>query len=366
MNILEEPTVELVTSSWLWAPFLKCDDANPVIEPLAHSRFYCPLSEKPVAWESYHTFNPAAVVRHGKIYLLYRAEDDSGLGIGRHCSRLGLAVSEDGLHFERRLVPVFFPDKDDQVGSEWPGGVEDPRLVETEDGTYVLTYTQYNRQRTRLGVATSRDLMHWQKHGFAFDEECFAATGFDGGKFAGNKAGAIITRREGNRLIATKIKGKYGMYWGEGRVYFATSEDLIHWEPLLDAQGNLQLILGSRPGKFDSDLAEPGPPAVITEQGILLIYNGRNAAEDNDPGLPVDTYSAGQALFDAADPTRLIQRADSPFLKPERSYEVTGQYGAGTVFVEGLVPFNDKWLLYYGTADSQVAVAEYAPAACSQ
>lgn len=361
MNILEEPTVELLTSSWQWTPFLKCDDANPVIVPMTENVFCCPLSEQDVRWESDHTFNPAAVVHEGKVHLLYRAEDDSGVGLGRHCSRLGLAVSEDGLHFERRPTPVFYPAEDEQSGNEWPGGVEDPRLVATEDGTYVLTYTQYNHERTRLGIATSTDLVSWQKHGFAFEEAAFEGLQFDGGKFAGNKAGAIITRQEGDSLVAARINGKYGMYWGEGRVYFATSDDLIHWEPLLDENGDLQLILGPRPGKFDSDLAEPGPPAVITEQGILLIYNGKNAAEDNDPTLPVDTYSAGQALFETGDPTRLIDRADSPFLKPERLYEVTGQYGAGTVFVEGLVPFNDCWFLYYGTADSQVAVAVYAP-----
>jgi predicted GH43/DUF377 family glycosyl hydrolase len=359
MKTLEKPTVEPLNAGWQWGPFVKCDEANPVIEPLADSEFDCPLSRKKVRWESFHTFNPAAVVREGKIYLLYRAEDDSGLGLGRHCSRLGLAVSEDGLSFARRSTPVFYPADDEQREQEWPGGVEDPRLVETEDGTYVMTYTQYNRDRTRLGIATSKDLVSWQKHGFAFDDAAFEQINFDGGKFPGNKAGAIITRREGDRLIATKVNGKYGMYWGEGRVYFATSDDLIHWEPLLDSNGKLQLILGPRADKFDSDLAEPGPPAIITEQGILLIYNGRNAEVDNDPSLPVGTYSAGQALFATGDPVRLVDRADSPFLKPERPYEITGQYTEGTVFVEGLVHFDNRWFLYYGTADSQVAVATY-------
>jgi predicted GH43/DUF377 family glycosyl hydrolase len=348
-------------SSWQWGPFVKADEANPVIEPDQSSQFDCPLSKKPVRWEADHTFNPSAVVREGKVYLLYRAEDDSGQGIGKHCSRLGLAVSEDGLHFQREKEPVFYPADDEQKAHEWPGGVEDPRLVETEDGTYVLTYTQYNRKRTRLGIATSKDLVHWQKHGFAFEETAFEKVGFKRGKFFGNKAGAIIARREGDRLIATKINGKYGMYWGEGRVYFATSDDLIDWEPLLDENGDLKLILGPRPAMFDSDLAEPGPPAIVTPHGILVIYNGKNAAKNNDPTLPADTYAAGQALFDLNDPTRLIERADNTFFKPERPYEITGQYTAGTVFVEALIPFKNRWFLYYGTADSQVAVAVYTP-----
>ncbi|QMV17751.1 hypothetical protein GOB94_02835 [Granulicella sp. 5B5] len=38
-------------------------------------------------------------------------------------------------------------------------------------------------------------------------------------------------------------------------------------------------------------------------------------------------------------------------------FERTGQYAAGTTFAEGLVPFNGRWFLYYGTEDSFVGVA---------
>ena len=107
-------------------------------------------------WEALHTFNPAAIVRDGKVYVLYRAEDDSGtMQIGMHTSRLGLAESEDGIHFTRTGEPVFYPAEDDQKAREWPGGVEDPRIVEREDGTYVLTYTQWNRETYSVGIATS-------------------------------------------------------------------------------------------------------------------------------------------------------------------------------------------------------------------
>ena len=102
---------------------------------------------------------------------MYRAEDGSGTEIGSYTSRLGLAVSEDGLHFAARPEPVFYPAHDAQEANEWPGGCEDPRLVEGPDGLYVLTYTQWNRQTTHLAVATSRDLEHWEKQGPAFAKE---------------------------------------------------------------------------------------------------------------------------------------------------------------------------------------------------
>ncbi len=82
-----------------------------------------------------------------------------------HTSRLGMASSEDGIHFTTEPTPVFYPDVDSQQDREWPGGVEDPRVVESEDGTYVLAYTQWNRRNTDIGIATSTDLIHWTKHG---------------------------------------------------------------------------------------------------------------------------------------------------------------------------------------------------------
>jgi len=81
----------------------------------------------------------------------------------------------------------------------------------------------------------------------------------------------------------------------------------------------------------------------------------------NAGSLPSRTYSAGQALFDAHDPTKLVARSDSAFIKPTESYERTGQYTAGTTFVEGLVPIKGRWFLYYGTADSRVGVAVWDP-----
>jgi predicted GH43/DUF377 family glycosyl hydrolase len=320
--------------SWMLGPFAKPPQVNPVISP-----------NPAVAWEAYATFNPAAVVKDGKVFLLYRAEDTTGQQqIGGHTSRLGLAESTDGLHFTRRATPVLYPDTDAQRQNEWPGGVEDPRIVERDDGTYVLTYTQWNRDVPRLAVATSRDLISWTKHGPAFAQAA-------GGKYlrTESKSGAILSRVAGERIIATRVNGKYWMYFGVPDIRIATSDNLLDWTPLEDAQGQAIKVLSPRAGHFDSWLVEGGPPALITAQGILVLYNAGS--------LPSRTYSAGQALFDPRDPTKLIARSDSAFLKPTESYERTGQYTAGTTFVEGLVRFRGRWFLYYGTADSRVGVA---------
>ena len=53
----------------------------------------------------------------------------------------------------------------------------------------------------------------------------------------------------------------------------------------------------------------------------------------------------------------MIERLDTPFICPSLPHEISGQYKAGTTFIEGLVYFKDKWFLYYGTADSMVGLA---------
>ena len=342
---------------WMLGPFEKPRASNPVLTPRSSSIFRSPMNDSTVRWEEYATFNPGAVVRQGKVMLLYRAEDRSGdEKIGGHTSRLGLAESTDGLHFTRRDAPVLYPDRDAQQRNEWPGGVEDPRLVETDDGTYVLTYTQWNRDVPRLAVATSRDLLTWTKHGPAFAEA-------EGGKYlrTETKSGAILSRVVGDRLVATRVNGKYWMYFNVPDVLIATSDDLIRWTPLADADGKLAKVLSPRPGYFDSWLVEAGPPAILTDRGIVLLYNAGNSAEFGAPGLPARVYTAGQALYDRRNPVRLIARTDEPFIRPTEPYERTGQYKEGTTFVEGLVPFRGRWFLYYGMADSRVGVAVSRP-----
>jgi beta-1,2-mannosidase len=339
--------------AWQMGPFTRPATGDPVIAPNPASVFMDPIRRTPVRWEALHTFNPAAIVRKGKIYVLYRAEDDTGaMQIGMHTSRLGLAESDDGIHFTRRDTPVFFAAEDDQETREWPGGVEDPRLVEAEDGTYVLTYTQWNRVTYSVGIATSTDLEHWTKHGPAFLDA-------ENGRYAHlkYKSAGIVTALRDGRLKAVRIRGQYWMYWGEGAIHLATSADLIHWNPVEGEHGEPIEVLRARPGHFDSSFPEAGPPPVLTARGIVMIYNGKNAASGGDSRLAPGMYAAGEALFDAADPARLLAQTSNPVLEPIFPWEKTGQYAAGTTFAEGLVYFHDQWFLYYGCADSLVAVA---------
>lgn len=338
--------------SWQLTGFKK-PAFNPIMQADSSYTFFCPVKRELVQWQKADVFNPAAIVRNGKVYILFRAEDIPGTAIGMRTSRIGLAVSDDGLHFTKMKDPVLYPDSSQFLQYDYPGGCEDPRIVEKEDGTYVLLYTSWNRDVARLSVATSADLVHWTKQGPAF------LKAYEG-KFLNtwSKSGSVVTKKIKNRIVAAKVKGKYWMYWGENPMYLAWSEDAINWTPVTDTKGELLTVMAPRNKKFDSHLTEPGPPALITDKGILLIYNGKNIEnEQSDPALPKGTYCGGQALFDLNDPSRLISRCDNYFIKPDLPHEIKGQYQAGTTFTEGLVYFKGKWFLYYGTADSMVGVA---------
>lgn len=336
-------------ASWALLPFTKADSVNPVLTPDSQFTFRCPVRNETLKWEEKDVFNPAALVRNDTVFLLYRAEDKVGKYAGT--SRIGLAYSTDGMHFTKHPQPVFYPDNDSLKKYEWEGGCEDPRVVEDETGTYYMTYTAYDGDKARLLVASTKDLFHWTKHGLVF-AKAFA------GKYINHwgKSGAIVSKYENGKTIATKIRGLYWMYWGDTDIFLASSPDLVNWTPVETADKKLLSVFGPRKNKFDSDLVEPGPPAMLTNDGIVLLYNSRNDTAKGDKNLPQYTYTASQILLDANDPSKVVDRMENYFMRPDKPYETTGQVNQ-VCFVEGLVEYKGKWFLYYGTADSKIAVA---------
>jgi predicted GH43/DUF377 family glycosyl hydrolase len=287
------------------------------------------LSSEPIiaprgdGWEAAGTFNPSVVLHNGQFVMLYRAQDRNGI------SRLGYASSTDGIHFTRRPDPVLAPETEYERG----GGVEDPRLVKIED-TYYLTYTAYNKKDAQLCLATSKDLLNWSRKGVILPA-------YKGRWNVGwTKAGAIVPQR---------IDGKYWMYFlgtaadKTDQMGIAYSFDLLVWTEALDVP-----VLPRRPGQFDSRVVEPGPSPIVTDNGIVLVYNG---ADDEL------VYRTGIVRFDRADPRRVLSRTDAPVFGPELPWEKTGQV-PNVVFVEGLVRRGPRWLLYYGGADKYIGVAE--------
>jgi len=348
-NSSPEKKEETENKDWALLPFVKADEVNPILVPDTNATFNCPIIGN-VKWEAKDVFNPAAVVRHDTVFLLYRAEDKVGKYAGT--SRIGLAWSTDGLHFTKHPVPVLYPNNDSLKKYEWEGGCEDPRVVEDSSGVYYMTYTGYDGKKARLMVATSKDLYHWEKHGLALAaEDSIWTEGW-------SKSGSIVSSYDSGTPVAVKINGMaYCMYWGDTKILATSSHDLLHWKQLdIPIANRVPGTVWPRGGKFDSDLVEPGPPAMLTDSGILLLYNSRNTHSHGDTTLPEGTYAASQILFNKNDPEKILHRMDTPFMKPDKPYELSGQVN-NVCFIEGLVKYKGKWFLYYGTADSKIAVA---------
>lgn len=348
VNFLAAQKIGVFTGNTFYKPEL-----NPVLRADSNLVFIDPVSASVVKWQKADVFNPGAIVKDGKVWLLYRCEDNPAAHLGGRTSRLGLAVSDDGLQFKKFPVPVLYPEIDSFSLYDHPGGCEDPRLATTGEGLYVVAYTSWNNKVARLSIAVSKDLIHWEKKGPAFAKA-------NNGRFidSWSKSGSMITKfRKGHQILA-KINGKYWMYWGEHLINLAWSENLYDWYPTLDSLGQLKAVISPRPFHFDSHLTECGPPAILTKKGITLIYNGKNIqGAGADPRLPENTYSMGQLTLDPDYPDKVLYRSESPFLRPTLAHETTGQYQSGTTFAEGLVYFRKKWMIYYGTADSFVGVA---------
>jgi len=277
-------------------------------------------------FQSKRLYNPSVLKEGERFIMFYRAETDDGL-----TGRIGLAEGEDGFHFTCHADPVLTPGDDFDRG-----GCEDPRIVKLGE-TYYLTYVgnSHRYHVSNICIATSKDLLHWTKHGSVLNPRHRA---WNSGQL---KAGVIVPE---------KINGMYVMYFmGEERPWtsaigVAYSEDLLHWSEPLERP-----VLMPRPGYFDSQGIEPGPTPVVLDEGIFLIYNGwgNNCI-----------YKPFGVLFSKEDATQVLKRTEGPLLVLSRDYG--GEFGEGNHCVaEGLVKDRSRWLLYYGAADRLTCLATY-------
>lgn len=288
---------------------------NPVMRPRGEG------------WESANVYNAAATVVGQRVALLYRAHAADLV------SHIGLAWSDDGFAFERLAEPIVSPTEDYETH-----GCEDPRIA-LIDGTYYLTYTGWDLKSAQLCLATSTDLLTWEKHGPLFPGFNTFLPAWDGSAGAWSKAGAILE---------TPIDGRWLMYFGEGSPWYAWSDDLIHWTPC----SNDDPLLTPWPGGFASFLVEVGPQPIITADGLILLLH--NAAVRYPDGSV--RYSCGQLVFDPARPTEVLARMERPWLEPV-TWEDKHGLVSNVTFVEGMVLFRNTWFAYYGQSDSTLAVA---------
>jgi predicted GH43/DUF377 family glycosyl hydrolase len=267
-------------------------------------------------------FNPGAARLDGETVLLARVEDLRGI------SQLHVVRSVDGLtDWQFDAEPLL---RSDVNHPEEIWGCEDPRLTWLpEREAWAIAYTAYSRRGPLVSLAMSPDFTRVTRLGPMMPPE--------------DKDAALFPRRFDGRWAMIHRPSPLR---GGAHMWISFSPDLRHW-------GDHTLLLEARDGAWwDAGKIGLGPPPLETAEGWLVMYHGVHATADG----PI--YRAGLALLDLDDPRTVLRRADEWVFGPATPYEMTGDVGR-VVFPCGWVADdeNDQLHLYYGAADSAIAVA---------
>ncbi|OFX26901.1 MAG: pesticidal protein Cry7Aa [Bacteroidetes bacterium GWA2_31_9] len=318
------------------------------------------LSKTDLDFENECVLNPAIIREGDNVHMFYRAVHE-----GNHSS-IGYCKLDGPLTIvERWEKPFMVPEFDYESQ-----GVEDPRIVKIDD-LYYMTYTAYDGTNARGALATSKDLVHFKKHGIIVPPITYAEFVFlaeTAGKVNENyyrnqkfyyqesdpekkillwdKNVVFFPRRINDKLVflhrirpgiqiasVDSLKDLTHEFWGN---YFLNFEEHIVLDPI---HGHESSYIGA------------GCPPIETEYGWLLIYHG---VEDTDKGR---IYSAcAAALMDIENPTKELARLPYPLFTPEYDWELRGEVN-NVVFPTGTALFGDTLFIYYGAADSHIACA---------
>ena len=315
------------------SPQMKKSKKNPIVEPREGNRWDCDAA-----------FNPTAMRKQGKTYVLYRAMGKDPLSV------LGCAETKDGTSVDRvHDDPVYIPRKEFEgvgrpidpnsalkyMSGGGSGGCEDARIQEL-DGRYYLTYVAYdgaNPPRVALSSISVADF-HQGKYEKWTDPVLISRPG-------------VVDKNA--CILPEKVNGKYVIYH---RIYPNILVDYV--DSLEDFDGETvflknEYVIPPRPMMWDSKKIGVGPSPIKTEHGWLAIYQ---AVGRQDPGR----YKIGAMLLELDDPTKVICRSNEPIVEPIEWYENNG-HKSGVVYPCGATVHDNNLFVYYGGADKYTCVA---------
>jgi predicted GH43/DUF377 family glycosyl hydrolase len=272
-------------------------------------------------------FNAAAAMVNGETVLLMRVEDMRG-----H-SHLTVARSKDGVtNWQIDPQPTFVADPDHYPEEIW--GIEDPRVTYLEEqDRWAITYTAYSVGGPLVSLATTRDFKTFTRLGPVMPPD--------------DKDAALFPIRFNGRwaMLHRPMPAASTSTGGAGaHIWLSWSPDLKHW-------GDHHILLRARRGGWwDANKIGLSPPPLRTEEGWLLLYHGVRLTASGA------IYRLGLALVDLNDPTKVVARSDEWVFEPEAEYERFGDVDK-VVFPCGWIEQNGEVRIYYGAADSRLAIA---------
>jgi beta-1,2-mannobiose phosphorylase / 1,2-beta-oligomannan phosphorylase len=313
-----------------------------------------------LSFENEGVLNPA-VIREGEhVHIFYRAVSTGNFSSIGYCRLKGpLAVEERAK--EPLLVPEFPYESH---------GMEDPRIVKIED-LYYLSYTAYSGKNALGALATSKDLIHFERHGLVVPQITY-----DEFHRIAEKEGAINEKylRYNEHLRILEAEGDELLIWDKNLIFFPRKIDgsfcfLHRIKPDMQIVVSVKSLSELTPQfwnnyfqhfndcivlapKYPHEVSYIGGgcPPIETEKGWLLIYHG---VHDTVKGY---VYSACAALLDLEDPRKEIARLPYPLFKPEYAWELRGEVN-NVCFPTGSALFGDDLYIYYGAADESIACA---------
>lgn len=265
-------------------------------------------------------FNPGATKLNAETLLLVRVEDMRGF------SHLTVARSADGFtNWEIDPHPTL---EADQSSREEKWGLEDPRIIWLEEQKqFAITYISFSEGGPVISLAITKNFKTFARLGALLPPE--------------DKDACLLPRRYRGRfaLIHRPIVR------GEAHIWISFSPDLKHW-------GDHRLLIRTRSAYWDCHRVGLACQPIETPHGWMLFYHGVRVTSAGQ------IYRLGIALLDLEEPWKVLRRGDEWVLGPREPYERIGDVG-DVIFPTGAVirKETNQLDLYYGAADSAVAVA---------